>query len=69
MPSATEELRKEWSDEDGSPTEVKAYCYLKDRNWKHNRGVWSKPHSSYSPSTLEWSALHFLVQEWDEAFE
>lgn len=71
MPQATAELRKKWHyGKDGEwPADKQAYDYLKDRSWSYDKGVWRKPNPDYRPTEAEWSALDYLIQEWDEAFE
>lgn len=71
MPQATEELRKRWHYNDNGkwPADKQAYDYLKDRGWGYDKGTWRKPRTDYRPTEDEWSALEYLVQEWDEAYE
>jgi len=61
MPQATAELSKEW---DG-PMEDVALAYLKKRGYRLTRGWEWVPPNGIAVSTKDFSAITFLVQEWD----
>lgn len=65
MPQASQELREEWM-ADGIASDEKAMQYLKAAGYRLTRQwFWIKPTPAHSPTDKEWSAICFLVDEWD----
>ena len=61
MPQASADLQAEWPGMD-----KEAIKYLQDRGWRLNRRwQWIKPHPSHEPAEREWSAIEYLIDEWD----
>lgn len=61
MPQASDELRAEW---DG-PDDTKAVKFLRDAGYTLNGDwSWSSP-GGREPTEKEWSAITFMVHEWD----
>lgn len=58
-----------WSEGYDWFTDIKAYRYLKARGWHYDKGIWQSPSPTYPISREEWSAVQYLVMEWDEGFE
>lgn len=59
-PQASQELRDQW---DGA-----CHCleYLNQRGWRLNRQrCWIPPTKDCKPTRLEYSAIEYLVEEWD----
>lgn len=70
MPSASEECRAAWGHGDISPDEpsadLKAHDHLIAAGWRFNPRRWSYiPPAGYEPTERDWSAIEYLVTEWD----
>ncbi len=60
MPQATDELRAEWPGWDGE-----AIAYLLERGWISSKWCWRQPRHPHVVSLREYSAIDYLIQEWD----
>jgi hypothetical protein len=59
MPQSSSELRAKWE------TDVKAEaCLLKFGNFTIRRGL-ILAKDGYKPTDTEWSAIQYLIEEWD----
>jgi hypothetical protein len=66
MPTADEELRREWRhyDEDGG--DRMAMRFLEDAGYRLRRDwQWTPPKPDHLPTDREVSAVYYLVDEWD----
>lgn len=60
MPQAPAHLQERWISDD------KAIRFLKERGWRLERDwCWTMPANDYQPSEDEFSAVDFLILEWD----
>lgn len=61
MPQASPELRAEWPDGDGQ-----AISFLEGRGYKLTKQwEWIKPSPAHEVTPREWSAIDYLIHEWD----
>lgn len=61
MPQATPELRAAWPGGDKEALNyLHAHGYRLDRRW-----AWERPYPEHVPTEREWSAIRFLIDEWD----
>jgi hypothetical protein len=61
MPQATEELRAEWPGHDQQAmAHLEAAGYRLERDW-----TWTRPQPGHQPSERDWSAIRYLIDEWD----
>ena len=61
MPQASDELRKRWDVGDGpviAYLKAKGFTLLPNYHWR-------KPSPDHEVTEAEWSAMDFLVEEWD----
>lgn len=70
MPSASLELQQEWqreADEQGhGMPDHAARDYLRLGGYREVRnGYYAKPTPAYNPTKKEWSAIYYLIYEWD----
>ncbi len=64
MPQATTELQNRWGGLNGIGDD-KAIAFLEGRGFRMEHFCWKRPHPGYEISEEEWSAIDFLIQEWD----
>ena len=62
MPQASDKLRERWH------CDVCAFEQL-GMNFKVTKGGIIKPKKNYSPSKVDYSAIEYLVCEWDYGYE
>lgn len=79
MPSASLELQQEWEQEaiarrgqpghepgHGDLPERAAVAYLEEQGYTEPRNGWlRKPSPDHNPTKKEWSAIYYLIYEWD----
>ncbi len=61
MPQASQEQRDEW----GGPSEETAISYLEARGYELGGDFYWTPPPEHTPTEKEWSAMEFLMAEWD----
>lgn len=62
MPQASDEARAEWS----GPNDETALAYLEARGYVLDpEWCWRPPTKGWKPTDKDWSAMRFLVEEWD----
>lgn len=68
MPSGPPELHKKWCEAGPYPGDgnLNAQDYLKRQGYRLRKDwQWDKPTLDHQPTEEEWSALDYLVVEWD----
>jgi hypothetical protein len=61
MPQASDEQRAEWGIDDAPVIAfLRTQGYELTRHW-----TWIAPTPNHVPSEKEWSAIYFLIDEWD----
>lgn len=61
MPQANSELQRQWPGGDRE-----AIHYLQNRGYRlTGRWEWLLPHDETVPSDRDWSAIAYLIEEWD----
>lgn len=61
MPQATEEQRAEWN----GPSDETATKFLVDAGYRLTPAWTWTPPVGHAPTEREWSAIDFLIDEWD----
>jgi hypothetical protein len=65
MPTASDELRAEFLDENGRHSDKAAIQHLESRNFKRVNSWWWKPPDNHIFTKRDLDAVNYLVDEWD----
>lgn len=70
MPQTSDERRAKMQEYFGDPiSDGPPTAFLCGQGYKYSSGWWSKPTIDHQPTEKELECLHFLLEEWDHAWD